>query len=94
MTTGRENGQSKLVSVRLTFQMIEDLKKVGDKLGRPYQNVMKEAIEKGLPIVRDVGEVIVKLRKEARVSIIHAVNIQAALATLRKVKAKAAAVEG
>jgi predicted DNA-binding protein len=88
MTTGRENGQSKLVSVRLTFQMIEDLKKVGDKLGRPYQNVMKEAIEKGLPIVRDVGEVVVKLRKDARVS--SAVNIQAAMAKLRKVKAAVA----
>ena len=76
------------MSVRLTFQMIDDLKKVADKLGRPYQNVMKEAIERGLPIVRDVGEVVVKLRKESRTS--SAVNIQAAVAKLKRAKAAAA----
>ena len=89
MTTGRENGQSKLVSVRLPFQMIDDLKKLADKLGRPYQSVMKEAIEKGIPIVRDVGAMVVQLRKDAKTS--SAVNIQAALAKLKKAKDKQAA---
>jgi len=85
MTTGRENGQSKLVSVRLPFTMIADLKKLADRLGRPYQSVMKEAIEKGLPIVSTVGDIVSKMRKESKKS--SSVNIQAALAKLKKTKA-------
>jgi predicted DNA-binding protein len=72
--------------------MIADLKKLADKLGRPYQAVMKEAIEKGLPIVRDVGAMVVAMRKESKTS--SAVNIQAALAKLRKTKAKEARATG
>ncbi len=82
MTTGRKNGRSKLVSVRLPFQMIEDLKKLADKLARPYQTVMKEAIERGLPIVKELGTTEVKIRKESRTY--TSLNLTDALERLRK----------
>jgi predicted DNA-binding protein len=63
MTTGRKNGRSKLVSVRLPFQMIDDLKKLGDSLGRPYQAVMKDSIERGMPIVREIGATEKRIRR-------------------------------
>ncbi len=82
MTTGRKNGRSKLVSVRLPFQMIEDLKKLGDLLARPYQAVMKEAIERGLPIVKALGATESKLHKQSR--IYASKNIDAAMEKLKK----------
>jgi hypothetical protein len=48
---GRVNKNSKLVSVRLPHEMMIQLKRLADQLGRPYQSVMKEAIEKGLPML-------------------------------------------
>lgn len=85
MTTGRKNGKSKLVSVRLPFAMIDELKKLADKLGRPYQAVMKDAIEKGLPIVKEVGATESRLRKDAKTY--RALHVDAALGKLKKVKA-------
>ena len=65
--------------------MIEDLKKLGDKLDRPYQAIMKEAIERGLPIVKELGATEIKIRKESRVSVAR--NIDAAIEKLRKATA-------
>lgn len=48
MPTQRENGRSKLVSVRLPHEMIAQLKGLAETLERPYQTVMKEAIEYGM----------------------------------------------
>ncbi len=87
MTTGRKNGKSKLVSVRLPFGMIEDLKKLADSLGRPYQAVMKDAIERGLPIVKEVGAVESRLRRDSKTSRAH--NIKAAVEKLKKAQARA-----
>jgi|HubBroStandDraft_2_1064218.scaffolds.fasta_scaffold448643_2 hypothetical protein len=84
MPTGRQNGRSKLVSIRLPFKMIDDLKKLADKLGRPYQAVMKDAIDRGLPIVRLVGATEVRLHKESRTYRAH--NITVAMEKLRKIK--------
>lgn len=86
MTTGRKNGKSKLVSVRLPFGMIEDLKKLADSLGRPYQAVMKDAIERGLPIVKEIGAVESKLRRESKTY--RARNIDAAMEKLKKAHAR------
>lgn len=82
MTTGRKNGKSKLVSVRLPFGMIEDLKKLADSLGRPYQAVMKDAIERGLPIVKEVGATEKRLRKDAKEY--RAIHLDAAVEKLKK----------
>lgn len=86
MTTGRKNGKSKLVSVRLPFGMIDDLKKLADKLGRPYQAVMKDAIERGLPIVKEVGATESRLRRESKSY--KARHIDAALEKLKKAQAR------
>jgi predicted DNA-binding protein len=86
MTTGRKNGRSKLVSVRLPFEMIEDLKKLGDDLQRPYQAVMKDAIQRGMPIVREIGATEKRIRKESRTY--TSKNIQAALEKMKKVSSK------
>jgi hypothetical protein len=83
MTTGRENGKSKLVSVRLTYKMIDDLKKAADKLGEPYQTVMKAAIEQGLPIVRKGAT---KSRLKREVTTYRALNLDAAMEKLKKTR--------
>ena len=48
MPTQRDNGRSKLISVRLSHEMIAQLKSLGKTLDRPYQTVMKEAIVYGM----------------------------------------------
>jgi hypothetical protein len=63
MTTGRRNARSKLISVRLPLKLINDLKELGEKLGRPYQAVMKEAVVRGLPIVKEIGTTCASLRE-------------------------------
>lgn len=86
MATKRENKRSKLVSIRLTFKMIAELKKLADRFGRPYQSVMKDAIERGLPIVKEVGATEVRIKKEVR--IYRALNVEAAIEKLRQVRTK------
>jgi predicted DNA-binding protein len=88
MTTGRKNGKSTLVSVRLPFELLESLKKIADKLGRPYQALMKDAIQHGLPIVKEVGATEVKLRREAKAY--RALHVDAAVEKLKKARAKSA----
>ena len=88
MTTGRENGKSRLVSVRLTYQMIEDLKKAADRLGEPYQTVMKSAIERGLPIVRQLGATTTEVKLKKKTTSYRSVNLDGAMATLKKSKSK------
>jgi predicted DNA-binding protein len=65
--------------------MIEDLKKLGDRLGRPYQAVMKDAIAQGLRIVEELGATENKIRKESRTYVAR--NVQAALEKIKKAKA-------
>lgn len=85
MTTGRENGKSKLVSVRLTFKMIDDLKKAADKLGEPYQTVMKAAIEQGLPIIRK-RKGVTKTHLKREVTSYRSLNLDAAMEKLKSTK--------
>jgi ribbon-helix-helix CopG family protein len=84
MTTARQNGRSKLVSVRLPHEMIKNLKRLADKLGRPYQAVMKDAIERGIPIVTEIGMTGLKLGLKKDTSSYRALNVDAAVERLRK----------
>ncbi len=86
MTTGRKNGRSKLVSVRLPFEMIEELKKLADSLGRPYQAVMKDAIGRGIPIVRDLGATEMKIAKDTKTY--RGLNVEASIAKFRNAARK------
>jgi predicted DNA-binding protein len=82
MTTGRENGRSRLISVRLPHKMLADLKRVADKLGRPYQAVLKDAVEHGLPIVQSLGATESKIKRQSKTY--STPNVEAAIARLRQ----------
>lgn len=81
MTTGRKNGRSKLVSVRLPFNLIEDLKKLADELGRPYQAIMKDCIGRGLPIVKELGATEKKIARDSKTY--RALNVEASIEKIR-----------
>jgi hypothetical protein len=83
MTTQRNNKRSKLITVRLPHEMISKLKKLADKLGRPYQAVMKESIERGLPIVFEVGMTAVSIGLKSDHLSYRALNVDAAIERLK-----------
>jgi hypothetical protein len=55
MPTPSKNRLSHVVNVRIPIPMLEELKRLSDDLGCPYQQVLKEAITWGLPLVRKFG---------------------------------------
>jgi hypothetical protein len=85
MPTDRINAKSKLISIRLPFEMIDALKRLADRLGRPYQTVMKEAIDAGMPIVKTLSKTAPRprtIRRDAKSY--KAPHLKAALARLKK----------
>lgn len=78
----KPNGRSELVSVRLTYEMLDELRALAVTLDRPYQAVMKEAISLGIEAL------IAGARKRkggpGERSLYSAANLEAAFARLRK----------
>ena len=85
MPTSSKNGRSHVVNVRIPIPLLEELKKLADDLGCPYQQVMKEAITWGLPLVRKFG-VEKKDHIISKTSRYRALNVDAALRKLKDIR--------